>query len=80
MNLVGTVPQARGRGLGSAVLGGTIAASAESGQYTTIELDVDTESLTGATRLYERLGFTVKHTTAAMQRYPALQTRSPHYD
>ena len=32
------------------------------------DLDVDSESPTGATRLYERLGFTVKKTFAAMQR------------
>ena len=33
-----------------------------------IELDVDSDSPTGATRLYERLGFTVKHQTASMRR------------
>lgn len=69
VNLVGTVPAARGNGLGSAVLAHTIEAAASSGDYDVIELDVDSESLTGATRLYERLGFAVKHTSAAMRHY-----------
>lgn len=68
VNLVGTVPGARGRGLGSAVLAHTIEAAARSGDFDVIELDVDSESLTGATRLYERLGFTLKLTQAAMRR------------
>lgn len=71
VHLVGTVPQARGTGLGSTVLAHTIEAAAQSGDFDVIELDVDTESPTGATRLYERLGFTVKHTTAAMRKYHA---------
>ncbi|PRZ17852.1 GNAT family N-acetyltransferase [Nesterenkonia sandarakina] len=68
VNLVGTVPEARGKGLGSAVLAHTIEAAARSGEFDVIELDVDSESLTGATRLYERLGFTLKLTQAAMRR------------
>ncbi|MGJ9372622.1 GNAT family N-acetyltransferase [Nesterenkonia sp. CF4.4] len=68
VNLVGTVPEARGMGLGSAVLAHTIEAAARSGEFDAIELDVDSESLTGATRLYERLGFTLKLTQAAMRR------------
>ncbi|WP_144276318.1 GNAT family N-acetyltransferase [Demequina sp. NBRC 110053] len=70
VELVGTVPAARGRGLGSAVLAHSIAAAAASGDYDKVELDVDSESLTGAVRLYERLSFVLKHTTSTMYRTP----------
>lgn len=70
VSLLGTVPAARGRGLGSAVLAATIAAASDSRNYDVIELDVDSESLTGAVRLYERLGFALKHTTSTMYRTP----------
>lgn len=66
--LVGTAPHARGRGLAAACLGRTIGLCAGGGDYDVIELDVDSDSPTGATRLYERLGFTVAHTSAAMSR------------
>lgn len=68
VNLLGTVPAGRGQGLGSAVLLHTMLAAARSGEYDVVDLDVDSESLTGATRLYERLGFTLKHTQSAMRR------------
>lgn len=68
VNLVGTVPEARGRGLAAACLARTLALAAASGNFDRADLDVDSESPTGATRLYERLGFTVKKTFAAMQR------------
>lgn len=55
--LVGTRPEARGRGLARAVIARTLSAAAEAG-YQTAELEVDAESLTGATRLYDALGFT----------------------
>lgn len=74
VNLIGTIPGARGHGLGSAVLAHTIEAAAQAGEFDVVELDVDSESLTGATRLYERLGFTLKLTQAAMRRSPD----SPH--
>jgi mycothiol synthase len=67
VGLVGTVPDARGRGLARACLARTISAAAQSGRYDRIDLDVDSASLTGATRLYEAVGFRVKHTTAAYQ-------------
>src|SRR5699024_12857677 len=54
--LVGTRPEARGRGLARAVIARTRAAAAEAG-YASAELEVDSESLTGATRLYDALGF-----------------------
>ncbi|MDN6330300.1 MAG: GNAT family N-acetyltransferase [Brachybacterium sp.] len=54
--LVGTRPEARGKGLARAVIARSLAAAAEAG-YATAELEVDAESLTGATRLYDALGF-----------------------
>ncbi|MGM0385952.1 MAG: GNAT family N-acetyltransferase [Actinomycetota bacterium] len=68
VNLVGTVPGARGQGLAAACLARTLELGAASGDFDRADLDVDSESPTGATRLYERLGFTVKKTFAAMQR------------
>lgn len=55
--LVGTRPETRGRGLARAVIARTLDAGSHAG-YATAELEVDTESLTGATRLYDALGFT----------------------
>ncbi|GAA1184327.1 GNAT family N-acetyltransferase [Ornithinimicrobium humiphilum] len=68
VNLVGTVPQARGRGIAAAALLTTIAAASRSGAYDTIQLDVDSDSITGATRLYERVGFGPKLSMMSMQR------------
>ncbi|MEV4900679.1 GNAT family N-acetyltransferase [Citricoccus sp. NPDC055426] len=68
VNLVGTVPTARGRGLAAACLARTIGLALETGSYDLVDLDVDSSSPTGATRLYERLGFRPKRTTAAMRR------------
>lgn len=68
VNLVGTVPSARGRGIAAAALLHTIARACGTGTYRRIELDVDSESLTGATRLYERVGFAQRMRTMAMQR------------
>lgn len=66
--IVGTVPTARGRGLAAACLARSLARAAETGEYDTVELGVDSASPTGATRLYERLGFETVRTLAAMQR------------
>ncbi|WP_130012363.1 GNAT family N-acetyltransferase [Serinicoccus sediminis] len=68
VTILGTVPQARGRGIAAAALARTIAEAERSGDFDVIELDVDSDSLTGATRLYERLGFVQKHSTCAMRR------------
>lgn len=68
VNILGTVPSARGRGVAAAALQRTIAVSATSGRYDTIQLDVDSESLTGATRLYDRVGFTLRLSLMAMER------------
>lgn len=65
VGLVGTVPSARGRGLARACLARSVRAASESGRYDSVDLDVDSASPTGATRLYEAVGFRLKHTTAA---------------
>lgn len=65
VNLVGTVPAARGRGLAHAALLRTIGLA---DGYDEIALDVDSASPTGATRLYEKAGFVVSKTTASYQR------------
>lgn len=68
VNLVGTVPAARGRGVAAAALLCTIALAVRSGRFDRIQLDVDSESLTGATRLYERVGFAQRLQLMSMQR------------
>lgn len=68
VNIVGTLGAYRGLGLAAACLGRTIALAAQSGAYDVIDLDVDSTSPTGATRLYERLGFQHRRRTAAMRR------------
>lgn len=68
VEIVGTVPRARGRGLAALCLTRTLNLAAGSGEYDTVRLDVDSDSPTGATRLYERLGFRTVRTMAAMQR------------
>lgn len=65
--LVGTRPEARGRGLARAVLARTLASGAEAG-FTGAALEVDAESLTGATRLYEAVGFERAHVYATYEK------------
>ena len=65
--LVGTRPEARGRGLARAVIARTLASAAEAG-YARAELEVDAESLTGATRLYDALGFSQEDVHATYER------------
>ena len=65
--LVGTRPEARGRGLARAVLARTLASGAEAG-FTAAVLEVDAESLTGATRLYEAVGFARAHVYATYEK------------
>lgn len=66
VELVGTVPAARGRGLALAALLRTVALAER--DFTEVVLDVDSASPTGATRLYEKAGFTLTKTTASYQR------------
>ncbi len=57
---VGTVRSVRGQGVATALLAESMAALAASG-CSVAELGVDADSPTGAGRLYERLGFAVRH-------------------
>lgn len=67
VGLVGTRPEARGRGLARAVLARSLASGRAAG-YEEAQLEVDTESLTGATRLYEAVGFTQAHVYATYEK------------
>lgn len=55
---IGTLREARRRGIGTALMAHTMAAMAAQG-YAEVELHVDADSPTGAGRLYARLGFEV---------------------
>lgn len=66
IDLVGTIPSARGRGWARAALSRTLALAGDLPHIRVIGLEVDSESPTGATRLYEGLGFRAKHTTSTM--------------
>lgn len=68
VNIVGTVPHARGRGLARACLARTITLASASGRYRKVDLHVDSASPTGATRVYEAVGFTLDKTFASYQR------------
>jgi mycothiol synthase len=58
------LPQARGRGLASAMIAAALHAAA--GQDCQgASLQVDTDNVTGALRLYEKLGFTTDRTRVA---------------
>jgi GNAT superfamily N-acetyltransferase len=68
VSLVGTRPEARGRGLARAVLVGTVAAAASAGEWATIELTVDSASPTRADALYTSVGFAPVRTRATCAR------------
>ncbi|MEA2515531.1 MAG: mycothiol synthase [Thermomicrobiales bacterium] len=72
INLVGTHPAHRRRGLARAVLAAGLTALSGQGM-TEAKLGVDAESPTGATSLYEALGFTVSKTITVFRR-PILPT------
>ncbi len=57
---VGTVRSVRGQGVAGALLAQSMVALGEAG-FKIAELGVDADSPTGAGRLYERLGFAVRH-------------------
>lgn len=57
VQLVGTVPEARGRGVAQAALARSIRRASREPGLREITLEVDAASPTGATRLYERVGF-----------------------
>ncbi|MGO4104329.1 GNAT family N-acetyltransferase [Leifsonia sp. YAF41] len=60
IDMLGVVPEWRGRRLASAVLCAQLLASRNAG-YERVTLDVDADSQTGAYRLYQRQGFTPAH-------------------
>ena len=72
--LVGTRPEARGRGIARAVIARSLQSAAQAG-FEKAELEVDTDSLTGAGRLYESLGFAVHRVSASYEK-PIRPTRS----
>lgn len=65
IGLVGTIPAARGRGLAHAALLRTVSLAQG---YDRVALDVDSASPTGATRLYEKAGFTLAKVTCSYHR------------
>jgi mycothiol synthase len=62
IGLVGARRAARGRGIASSLLVRALAEAREAG-FSSGSLVVDADSPTGAVGLYERVGFTVKHTS-----------------
>jgi mycothiol synthase len=64
---IGVLPHARGRGLASAVITEALWAAAKDG-CVGASLGVDSENVTGAMRLYEKLGFTAVRTSVAWSR------------
>jgi ribosomal protein S18 acetylase RimI-like enzyme len=58
VNEIGVLPPHRGRGIGSALLGGSFATFARR-ELRSVFLNVDAENPTGATVLYERVGMRV---------------------
>jgi mycothiol synthase len=64
---VGTRVAGRKRGIATALLA-TALSAARAGGYDQASLDVDADSLTGAVRLYERVGFTVANTWVAYKK------------
>jgi len=58
---IGVLPSARGRGLAKATIAAVLRAAAERG-FRSAALQVDSENVTGALRLYARLGFTRRRT------------------
>lgn len=61
---IGVLPSARGRGLGSAMIATALREAAARG-CATAALDVDSDNVTGALRLYEGLGFRTVRTRVA---------------
>ncbi len=57
LSMVGTLREARGRGIAGAMMEATVRSLTMAG-FRVAELEVDAESPTGAGRLYERAGFT----------------------
>jgi len=67
ISLVGTRAAGRKRGIATALLTTAMSAARADG-YDQASLGVDADSLTGAVRLYEHVGFTVAHTRIAYRK------------
>lgn len=67
INLIGTRAAGRKRGIATALLATAMSAARAAG-YDQASLGVDADSLTGAVRLYERVGFTVARTWTAYRK------------
>jgi mycothiol synthase len=63
---VGVLPQARGRGIATAIIAASLRAGAEN-ECVAAGLDVDSGNVTGALRLYEALGFTTARTSVSWE-------------
>lgn len=68
INLVGSRAEARGMGLGRATLGEYLRGLEGNADVTETGLDVDSENVFGAGRLYQDLGFEITRTFAAMEK------------
>jgi mycothiol synthase len=64
---IGVLPHARGRGLASALIAAALRSGAEQG-CRRAGLDVDSDNVTGALALYEKLGFTTTRTRVSWSR------------
>jgi mycothiol synthase len=64
---VGVVPEHRGRGIAQALLTRAFAALASRGRRS-VTLGVDVENATGAVRLYERVGMTIRRTSDVFEK------------
>jgi mycothiol synthase len=64
---IGTLPEHRGRGLAGAAISASLEAAVLAG-CGRASLQVDSENVTGALRLYEGLGFTVRRTSVSWAR------------
>jgi ribosomal protein S18 acetylase RimI-like enzyme len=70
---IGVLPQARGRGIASALIAAALRAGVD-GDCERAGLEVDSANVTGALRLYESLGFTTARTRVSWSReLPAVQ-------
>jgi mycothiol synthase len=75
VNTLGVRRPARGRGVGEALLRAAFAAFAARGQHGAL-LHVDSDSPTGATRLYERVGMTAQPRFSTWEKRLAVAERS----
>jgi mycothiol synthase len=64
---IGTLPEHRGRGLATVAIAASLRAAADAG-CGRASLQVDSENVTGALRLYEGLGFAVRRTSVSWSR------------